>query len=133
MELRHLRYFVAVAEEGTFVRAAERLHLAQPALSRQIRDLEREVGVELLERGPRAVRLAPAGEAALRRRRSNASGMRFVPETRTLASVGARLPPIPSCRSGGSAPSGSMRRCSRRPTRWHRGGASVFGISPMTC
>ena len=65
MELRHLRYLVAVAEEGTFVRAATRLRLAQPALSRQIRDLEREIGMALLERGPRAIRLTPAGEATL--------------------------------------------------------------------
>ena len=65
MELRHLRYFVAVAEEGGFVRAARRLHVAQPALSRQIRDLERDVGVELIERDPRSSRLTPAGEAVL--------------------------------------------------------------------
>jgi len=65
MELRHLRYFVAVAEEGGFVRAARRLHVAQPALSRQIRDLERDVGVELVDRDPRSSRLTAAGEAVL--------------------------------------------------------------------
>ena len=65
MELRHLRYFVAVAEEGGFVRAARRLHVAQPALSRQIRDLERDVGAELVDRDPRSSRLTPAGEAVL--------------------------------------------------------------------
>ena len=51
MELRHLRYFIAVAEEGSLTNAAERrLHTAQPSLSRQIRDLELEIGVKLLER-----------------------------------------------------------------------------------
>jgi DNA-binding transcriptional LysR family regulator len=54
MEFRHLRYFIAVAEEGSFSNAAERrLHTAQPSLSRQIRDLELEVGVKLLERKAR--------------------------------------------------------------------------------
>jgi DNA-binding transcriptional LysR family regulator len=62
MELRHLRYFVAVAEAGSFLRAASRLRVAQPALSKQIRDLEREVGVPLFERLPRGARLTPAGE-----------------------------------------------------------------------
>ena len=65
MELRHLRYFVAVAEEGSFLRAAGRLRVAQPALSKQIRDLEREVGVTLFHRLPRGIRLTPAGEAFL--------------------------------------------------------------------
>src|SRR5437879_6878 len=65
MELRHLRYFVAVAEEGSFLRAASRLRVAQPALSKQIRDLEREVGVTLFHRLPRGIRLTPAGEAFL--------------------------------------------------------------------
>ena len=66
MELRHLRYFIAVAEEGSLSNAAaRRLHTAQPSLSRQIRDLELEVGVKLLERRPRGVALTPAGQVFL--------------------------------------------------------------------
>jgi len=66
MELRHLRYFVAVAEEGSLTHAADRrLHTAQPSLSRQIRDLEAEVGVALLTRTVRGVELTPAGWAFL--------------------------------------------------------------------
>ena len=64
MELRHLRYFIAVAEAGSLTEAAEqRLHTSQPSLSRQIRDLEYEVGVELLSRGARGVELTAAGKA----------------------------------------------------------------------
>src|SRR3974377_1586528 len=66
MELRHLRYFVAVAEEGSLTNAAERrLHTAQPSLSRQIRDLELEVGVKLLERKARGIVLTGAGRVFL--------------------------------------------------------------------
>ena len=66
MELRHLRYFVAVAEEGSLTNAAaRRLHTAQPSLSRQIRDLELEVGVKLLERGARGIELTAAGRTFL--------------------------------------------------------------------
>src|SRR3954470_8245233 len=63
MELRQLRYFAAVAEHANFNRAAERLHVAQPALSRQVGGLEKELGVVLFERLPRGVRLTPAGAA----------------------------------------------------------------------
>jgi len=66
VELRHLRYFVAVAEMGNVSHAAtDRLHVAQPSLSRQIRDLEKGVGVPLLERTPKGVRLTDAGRAFL--------------------------------------------------------------------
>jgi DNA-binding transcriptional LysR family regulator len=65
MELRHLRYFVAVVEERQFVRAAAALHVAQSALSQQIRDLERELGAELLHRDRRGVTVTPAGELLL--------------------------------------------------------------------
>jgi len=74
VELRHLRYFIAVAEERSFVRAAARLRIAQPALSKQIRDLETEVGVALFERLPRGVRLTRAGEAFLAEARGTLDG-----------------------------------------------------------
>src|SRR5712691_4661530 len=66
MELRHLRYFIAVAEEGSLTLAAEkRLHTAQPSLSRQIRDLEYEVGVQLMSRSVHGIELTAAGRAFL--------------------------------------------------------------------
>jgi DNA-binding transcriptional LysR family regulator len=65
MELRHLRYFVAVAEEENVSRAALKLHVSQPALSRQVRDLEAELGFLLLERSAKAVRLTEAGRVFL--------------------------------------------------------------------
>src|SRR6202048_3013747 len=66
MELRHLRYFIAVAEEGSLTLAAEkRLHTAQASLSRQIRDLEYEVGVQLMNRSVHGIELTAAGRAFL--------------------------------------------------------------------
>jgi DNA-binding transcriptional LysR family regulator len=69
MELRHLRYFVVVAEEQNVTRAAERLHLSQPPLSRQIRDLEEELGVELFHRTAKSLALTDAGKLFLREAR----------------------------------------------------------------
>ncbi len=66
MELRHLRYFIAVAEHGSIRLAAEHIHVTQPAISRQIHDLESEIGFALFERTSRGLNLTPAGRSYLR-------------------------------------------------------------------
>src|SRR5437879_12829971 len=70
MELRHLRYFIGVAEEENVSRAALKLHVSQPALSRQIRDLEEELGFSLFERSAKSVRLTEAGRTFLNEARA---------------------------------------------------------------
>ena len=74
MELRHLRYFVAVAEALSFTKGAQKLHLAQPSLTRQIKDLEQEIGVRLIDRGT-ASNSAHAGGTIVSNRCANASSI----------------------------------------------------------
>ncbi len=80
MELHQLAYFVAVAEEGNFTRAAERLHVAQPGVSAQVKRLERELGQELLDRSGRTVRLTDVGAAALPHARAALAAVQGVRE-----------------------------------------------------
>jgi DNA-binding transcriptional LysR family regulator len=90
MEMRHLRYFVTLAEEMNFRRAAERLGMAQPPLSRQIRQLESEVGCRLVVRTSRGVQLTAAGRAFLEQARVTlASAQRAVDRARIAAPEGA--------------------------------------------
>ncbi|MFE1377580.1 transcriptional regulator CynR [Streptomyces sp. NPDC058740] len=94
-ELRHLRYLLAVAEHGNFTRAAEDLHLSQPTLSQQVRQLERALGVQLLDRTGRTVRLTDAGavyaEHARRALRDLAAAERAVHDVQDLSSGHLRL------------------------------------------
>src|SRR6267154_1325171 len=91
MELRHLRYFVAVGEEQHYGRAARRLRVAQPALSRQIQDLEEELGFKLFERLSRGVKLSEAGKLFLEDAR------RILQE---VSEAGIRASSVASGRSG---------------------------------
>ncbi|MFF3224289.1 LysR family transcriptional regulator [Nocardia suismassiliense] len=81
MELRQLRYFVTVVEEANFTRAAARLHLAQPGLSAQIRQLERELGQQLLDRGGRTVTPTEIGTAVLKHARAALAATERITET----------------------------------------------------
>src|SRR4051812_37718912 len=91
MELRHLRYFIAVAEEGSLTLAAEkRLHTAQPSLSRQIRDLEYEVGVQLMSRSVHGIELTAAGKAFLDHARLALTQAEAAGEAARRAAQGAR-------------------------------------------
>jgi DNA-binding transcriptional LysR family regulator len=108
LELRHLRYFVAVAEELNFSRAAERLHMAQPPLSAAIRQLEQDLGTELLARTTREVRLTEAGRAFLEgarrtlaeldlaRRQAQRAGAGEIGNLRVAFSWSARFETLPA-------------------------------------
>src|SRR5215472_13270544 len=89
VELRHLRYFVAVADAGTFTQAAERMFIAQPTLSQQIRRLEEMVGTPLLQRRREGVRLTDAGTVLLEESRAVLSSIEHgVRRTRQAAGLG---------------------------------------------
>ncbi len=95
MELRHLRYFVAVAEAGSLtVAAARKLHTSQPSLSRQIRDLEDEVGAATSYAGARGIELTPAGRAFLDHARVALSQVARQPKLRARPLI----PPSPASR-----------------------------------
>ena len=117
MELRHLRYFVAVAEEGSLTLAAEkRLHTSQPSLSRQIRDLEYEVGVQLLTRSVHGIELTAAGRAAI------STGPQLGPQEGGVAAVLAEPAQTAVCdgdllASGLQFGSSPLVSCSRAPIR----------------
>ncbi|MFF8729424.1 transcriptional regulator CynR [Streptomyces sp. NPDC015171] len=100
LELRHLRYLLAVAEHGNFTRAAEDLHISQPTLSQQIKQLERTLGVQLLDRSGRAVRLTDAGtvytDHARRALRDLAAAERAVHDVHDLSRGHLRLGVTPT-------------------------------------
>jgi LysR family cyn operon transcriptional activator len=100
LELRHLRYLLAVAEHGNFTRAAEDLRISQPTLSQQIKQLERTLGVQLLDRTGRTVRLTDAGEAyvhhARRALRDLAAAERAVHDVQDLSRGHLRLAVTPT-------------------------------------
>lgn len=88
MDIRQLRYFVAVADELSFRRAADKLHVAQPALSRQVQQLEDTLGVLLVKRDKRHVELTPAGDAVLKQARTVIAQMQQLPALARRAAAG---------------------------------------------
>ncbi|SFS34297.1 LysR family transcriptional regulator [Saccharopolyspora flava] len=119
VELRHLRYFVAVAEEGGFSRAARRLHIVQPTLSMQIRDLEDEIGGPLFERGARRTTLTPAGRALLGEARQVLAQAERAQESARLAVQGktgrVRIGVAGAAVLGGLVTSRIRAFCAQRP------------------
>ncbi|WP_166392162.1 LysR family transcriptional regulator [Nocardioides ochotonae] len=104
METRELRYFLAVAEESHVGRAAERLGMAQPPLSRAIAGLERRLGADLFVRTPRGVTLTGAGETLLREGRAALAAVEAAERrTRRTAAAGARAPVILTAKAGASS------------------------------
>jgi DNA-binding transcriptional LysR family regulator len=88
MELRHLRYFIAVAEHESVRLASEHLHITQPAVSRQIQDLEEELGFLLFRRSPRGIKLTPAGQSYLRDARQGIAFLEGAARTARRLSAG---------------------------------------------
>jgi LysR family hca operon transcriptional activator len=125
MELRHLRYFLAVADAGSLTVAAEqKLHTSQPSLSRQIRDLEQEVGVPLMHRGAHGIELTPAGKAFL----DHARMALLQAEAAKEAAQRAAQPARPSFALGFM--SGPRSACCRR---WSMCCATAFPASKSDC
>lgn len=133
MELRHLRYFIAVAEEGHITRAAERLGMQQPPLSKQIKAIEREIGVQLFQRKPRGVELTDAGRALLGDARAMLAHLDHAFDTarRTARGVQGRIsvsysgsfhPLVPPCHSPvpTGIPAGIRHIVGGFPARPHR-------------
>jgi DNA-binding transcriptional LysR family regulator len=129
MKLRHLRYFIAVAEELSFSRAAQRLYVSQPPLSRQIRDLESEFNVKLFERNRQEVKLTRVGGALLARARElirDAEALRTLAHEMADSSSLANLPAIhPS-----SVPMDKLvGYCAADFPEYHQWVAKVLGVS----
>lgn len=107
MELRHLRYFVAIAETESFRRAADRLHVSQSPLSRQMQQLEDEIGVELFAPAGRGVKLTPAGHAFLDKTRAALSAVDAAVEA-SKATAEGRIGTVRIAFEGGSSLSGPL-------------------------